>query len=68
MMFCDNVSSIKMVENQIFHARTKHIESHYHIVGKKVMSNEISILHIPSTQQQVDIFTKPQNLKDYGRL
>jgi hypothetical protein len=32
------------------------------------MSNEISILHIPSTQQQVDIFTKPQNLKDYGRL
>jgi hypothetical protein len=48
-----------MAENQVFHARAKHIKCHYHTVGEKVMSNEISILHIPSTQHQVDIFTKP---------
>lgn len=59
VMFCDNVSSIKMAENQIFHAKTKYIECQYHIVGEKVMSNKISILYIPSIQQQADIFTKP---------
>jgi hypothetical protein len=30
IMYCDNVSSIKMAKNLVFHARTKHIECHYH--------------------------------------
>jgi len=41
-MFCDNISSIKMAKNPVFHARTKHIECQYHFVREKVMSNEIS--------------------------
>lgn len=27
---CDNESAIKLAGNQVFHARTKHIETHYH--------------------------------------
>lgn len=28
-MFCDNLSSIQLAENPVFHARTKHVEVHY---------------------------------------
>ncbi len=49
VMFCDNVNNIKIAKNLVFHAKTKHIECHYHFVWKKVMSNKIFILHILST-------------------
>ena len=30
-IFCDNMSSIYLARNPVFHARTKHIEVHYHL-------------------------------------
>jgi hypothetical protein len=30
VLFCDNVSNIKMAKNLVFHARTEYIECHYH--------------------------------------
>jgi hypothetical protein len=32
MIYCDNLSSIQLTKNPVFHARTKHIEVHYHFV------------------------------------
>ncbi|XP_037497308.1 secreted RxLR effector protein 161-like [Jatropha curcas] len=29
---CDNRSTIQMAENPVFHARTKHVEVHYHFI------------------------------------
>ncbi|XP_048503073.2 secreted RxLR effector protein 161-like [Beta vulgaris subsp. vulgaris] len=29
---CDNQSAIRLAENPVFHARTKHVEVHYHFV------------------------------------
>jgi hypothetical protein len=49
-MFRDNVSSIKMAKNQVFHARTKCIECHYHFVCEKVLLEEIDIKHVSSCQ------------------
>jgi len=31
-IYCDNISSILLVNNPIYHARTKHIEVHYHFI------------------------------------
>ena len=31
-IYCDNLSSIQLAKNLIFHTRTKHIEVHYHFV------------------------------------
>ena len=36
-IFCDNLSSIHLAENPIFHARTKHIEVHYHYIRENVI-------------------------------
>ena len=32
VIHCDNLSSIQLARNPMFHAQTKHIEVHYHYV------------------------------------
>ena len=40
---CDNESAIKLVGNSVFHARSKHIETHYHCVREKVLSQYVEL-------------------------
>ncbi len=56
---CDNQSIIKLSNNPIFHARTKHIQLHHHYIQKQVQNGVMKITHVPSQDQIVDIFTKP---------
>lgn len=41
MLFCDNVSTIYLTANPIYHARTKHLELDFHFVRKKVSNGEL---------------------------
>ena len=45
-IFCDNMSSIYLARNPVFHAWTKHIEVHYHFIRERVHAGEISLQHI----------------------
>ena len=36
VIYSDNLSSIQLAKNPIFHARTKHIEVHYHFIREKI--------------------------------
>ena len=45
-LFCDNMSSIQLANNPVFHARTKHIEVHYHYIREKVLAQEIVIWYM----------------------
>ena len=56
--FCDNESAIKLAENPVFHARTKHIDIHYHFIQEKVLNQEIELHAISTTKQVADGFTK----------
>jgi hypothetical protein len=56
---CDNQSAIKLFDNPIFHARTKHIQVHHHYIQKQVQNGAMKITHVSSQDQIVDIFTKP---------
>jgi len=58
VIYCDNISSILLANNPVYHARTKHIEVHYHFIRKKVLANEINLIHVSTKDQVVDIFTK----------
>ena len=62
MIHCDNLSSIQLVKNPVFHARTKHIEVHYHFIREHVLSGEIELQYVPTDRQTADIFTKPLGL------
>jgi hypothetical protein len=58
VIYCDNISSILLVNNLIYHARTKHIGVHYHFIRKKILAREINLIHVNTEDQVADIFTK----------
>jgi hypothetical protein len=58
VIYCDNIYSILLANNLVYHARTKHIEVHYHFIREKVIAKEIDLIHVSTEDQIVDIFTK----------
>ncbi len=58
VIYCDNISSILFANNPVYHARTKHIEVHYHFIREKVLAKEIDLIHVSTEDQVADIFTK----------
>jgi len=57
-IWCDNISSISLASNPVFHARTKHLEVDYHYIRDKVVRKELEVCYISTTDQVADIFTK----------
>ncbi|KAE8665560.1 PLAC8 family protein [Hibiscus syriacus] len=57
-LYCDNQSTIRLAENPVFHARTKHVEVHYHFVREKVLQEEIEMRQIKTDEKIADLFTK----------
>ncbi len=55
--YCDNISNILLANNPFYHARTKHIEVHYHFVKEKNLTKEIDLIHVNIENQIADIFT-----------
>ncbi len=58
VIYCDNISSILLTNNLVYHVRTKHIEVYYHFIRKKFLAKEINLIHVSIEDQVVDIFTK----------
>jgi hypothetical protein len=58
VIYCDNISSILLANNPVYHARTKHIEVHYHFIKEKVLAKEIDLIHVTTKDQVANIFTK----------
>lgn len=59
VILCDNQSAVSLVHNPIFHSRTKHMEIDLFFVREKVLTKQLSVVHIPGTDQWADILTKP---------
>ncbi|CAN6693381.1 unnamed protein product [Malus baccata var. baccata] len=57
-IWCDNVSSIALASNPVFHSRTKHLEVDYHYVREKVVRGQLLVNYICSQDQLADLFTK----------
>lgn len=55
----DNQSAISMAHNPVLHSRTKHLELDIHFVRERVLAKAPSVLHIPATNQTVDVLRKP---------
>ena len=65
-LHCDNQSTIRLAKNPEFHARTKHVEVHYHFVRKKVLQGEIELWQAKTKDQVADIFTKGLNTTKFA--
>jgi hypothetical protein len=58
MIKCDNQSSIKLENNPIYHARTKHVDAQFHFVREKIQSNDVSLMYCNTCENVAfDIFT-----------
>jgi len=68
IFFCDNLSSIRLAETPVFHARTKHIEVHYHYIREKVIEGEIIIVSTKTEEQTADILTKSLNKAKFEKF
>jgi hypothetical protein len=58
VIYYDNISSILLANNPLYHVRTKHIEVHYHFIREKVLVKEIDLIHVSMEDQVADIFMK----------
>jgi hypothetical protein len=58
VVFCDNVSAMYLSSNPVQHQRTKHVEIDLHFVRDRVALGEVKVLHVPSSSQFADVFTK----------
>ncbi|KAK4354408.1 hypothetical protein RND71_026602 [Anisodus tanguticus] len=58
LVYCDNISAIYLSHNPVQHQRTKHIEIDIHFVREKVALGHVKVLHVPSSYQYANIFTK----------
>ncbi len=53
----NNVHSVKMARNLIFHIQIKHIECHHFVQGN-VLFEAVDIKNVPSTSQRAHLLTK----------
>jgi len=58
LVYCDNVSAVYLSTNPVQHQRTKHVEIDLHFVRDRVAVGDVRVLHVPTTSQFADIFTK----------
>src|SRR5438270_13820971 len=56
---CDSQSAICLAKNQVFHARTKHIEVRYHRIRDWLNSGEVEVKKVHTDENASDFMTKP---------
>ena len=58
LVYCDNISAVYLSTNPVHHQRTKHVEIDLHFVRERVALGAVRVLHVPTSLQYADIFTK----------
>ena len=58
LVYCNNISAVYLSTNPVQHQRTKHVEIDLHFVRDRVAIGDVRVLHVPTTSQFADIFTK----------
>lgn len=57
-LFVDNQAAIKLINNPVYHKRSKHIDIKYNFIREKVEQGYLGIKHTSSSNQLADFLTK----------
>ncbi|KAK8928605.1 hypothetical protein KSP39_PZI017256 [Platanthera zijinensis] len=64
----DNESVLKLINNPVYHARTKYIEIEHHFIREKLLEESFVAGHVRSEDNIADIFTKLLSKRPFTRL
>jgi len=59
LLLCDNLGATQLSFNPVQHSRMKHIQIDIHFMRDLVAKNILNVQHVHTTDQLVDLFTKP---------
>ena len=68
VVFCDNISAIKLSKNRVMHGRSKHIDIRFHFLRDLVRDGILELIHCSTQQQVADVLTKPLKLDVFLRM
>ena len=68
VVFCDNISAIKLSKNLVMHGRSKHIDIRFHFLRDLVRDGILELIHCSTQQQVADVLTKPIKLDVFLRM
>ena len=57
-VFCDSQRAIHLAKNQVYHARTKHIDVRYHFVREIIEEGRVLVQKIKTDDNPADMLTK----------
>jgi hypothetical protein len=58
-IWCDNQICVKLLENLMFHDKSKHIEIKYHYIRDMVQKGAMKLQYVTIDEQIADVLTKP---------
>ena len=64
-MHYDNQSAIFLGKNQVYHARTKHIDVRFHKIKELVSFGELLPEKIHASKNVADMLTKPATIEKF---
>ncbi|GJT65299.1 ribonuclease H-like domain-containing protein [Tanacetum coccineum] len=67
-LHCDNISTIQIVANPVFHERTKHFEIELFFLREKVANGVVKTMKIKFADNTTDIFTKGLSVVDHSKF
>ena len=68
VVFCDNISAIKLSKNLVMHGRSKHIDIRFHFLRDLVRDGILELIHCSTQQQVANVLTKPLKLDVFLRM
>nr|CAN77253.1 hypothetical protein VITISV_020397 [Vitis vinifera] len=64
-LYCDSQSAIYLAKNQVYHARTKHIDVRFHKIKELVSSGELLLEKVHTSENAADMLTKPVTIEKF---
>jgi hypothetical protein len=58
-MHCDSESAIYLAKNQVYHPRTKHINVRFHKIRELIVTGDIVLEKVHTSENAADMLTKP---------
>ncbi|KAB2607785.1 hypothetical protein D8674_010953 [Pyrus ussuriensis x Pyrus communis] len=58
LLHCDNLSTLALCSNPVFHTRIKHLDTDFHFVRERVQKGDLGVQYILTEAQVADILTK----------